>query len=207
MSAYEKSSKLTPSSSGVVVSNSRNRSSSLFKKRTLFPIGGVLFVLIVGALVFALLHNHKATNKTKLAETTTQAQKAVDNSISYASNPASLKAQSSIIINGGVTSTVSKAQLAQAYAARGDAESNSQEYVAANADYTSAQTLDPRLSDSLAYREFYVRYKSGQRKTLIPLLQQMIKSLSATSNDFAGSTEATYQQYIQDLQNGQDLPL
>jgi len=123
--------------------------------------------------------------------------------------PDKLAADTTSLIQGAANGTyhVSDKQLAMTYAARGDAELNSGNNEAAVADYKKAVELDSSQVAVVGYGEFLARYRLGERKTLVPLLQQL-NALIKNSREFQDQDQsAAYEQYITDLQQGQELPL
>jgi DNA-binding helix-hairpin-helix protein with protein kinase domain len=172
-------------------------------------IVAVVIIILVSGGTYEIVQAHERHDQQLAAAKAKQIplEKAVSSQIKYANDPTTLKSDSNALINSSGSSNLSSAELAQAYAARGAAESNLKEYAAAAADYAKAEQLSPTTQVDSLYNEFFAGYEAGQRKTLIPILQSLIQQEQASKSDFSGSDIATYQMYIQQLQAGQDLAL
>ena len=157
--------------------------------------GGALYLHVKHA------HDQKVAEQRKVQENLTGKNKLGD--------LAQLKADSSNLIQGDANGTynLSNKDLAQAYVNKGDTELSAHNYKGALADYQKAAQLYPADQDLVNYGEFISRYNLGERKTLIPLLQDMAKPLKDNKDPQMQSQLVLYDQYISDLQAGKDLRL
>lgn len=180
------------------------------KQVGLIAAAAVAFIIVV-ILVVVLADKFKTQHQQTQARAAKQAQLlgVVSHPENYSNDPATLKTKSTDLINGAKQNTykLTSKQLAQAYVARGDAELNTADYAPAAKDYEQAVRTDASMQSTVAYQEFLARYKTGERKTLIPLLQQMADNLKDSHDSFLQSDRANYEQYIQDIKNNQDIGL
>ncbi|HSX31586.1 MAG TPA: hypothetical protein VLE99_06750 [Candidatus Saccharimonadales bacterium] len=168
--------------------------------------------LCVAALVIAgggvvLYVRYKHHHDVALAQQH-QAEQAISD-VDRLGDPGALKADSTNLIQGAKDGSykVSNKQLAAAYAARGDAELAAGDNKAAVSDYEQAVKLDATQKALVGYSEFVARYRTGERKTLIPMLQDMAAPLKNSHEIGAYETYVQYEGYITDLQAGKDLDL
>lgn len=196
--------------SGIVVGGAKHRAALHFGPRTRLAAMGALVVLAIGLIGAAVYMHHKHQADAHQAVVRKQSQLVKNlNDTSKLGDLSKLKSDSSALISGAANGTykVSNKDLAQAYANRGTAELNATNYKAAITDFQMAEKLDPSQTELVGYSEFVARYYSGERKTLIPLLQTLAKSLKNNYEPQMQSTLAQYNEYIVDLQAGQDLPI
>lgn len=163
----------------------------------------VIFVLALGAWYFT--RKPVTDTPTEHAEVNT-----LQTSLDTAKNSGdsqSVIGDTSQLINGNKNGTfsISKSDLAQDYLDRASAEVNMGQYAQAASDSGSAVNADP--SDKLAaYKlEFEARYQGGERQELIPLLQQIVQLQKSSTTSGNVDTVLQYQQYIQDIQQNQEI--
>ncbi len=162
-------------------------------------------VVLVGGAAGAYAYHKYQDHKAVVAKQK-ELQSSVTNSIG---DTQKLHTDTTSLIQGATNGTykISNKDLAAAYAARGDAELNSGDNKSAVTDYGQAVKLEPSMTTTVGYGEFLARYRLGERKTLIPLLQQLDAPIK-NSKDFQDQGQsATYESYITDLQQGEELPL
>jgi hypothetical protein len=135
-------------------------------------------------------------------------QSSID-SVDAVGNPSKLKKDSDALIAGakGGHYKVSAIELAQAYLHKGDIAYSAGDDQGAVADYAQAVALQQSIQLSVGNNEFLARYRLGERKTLIPLLQTLEKPYK--NNHATGMQEqySRYQGYIADLQAGRQLAI
>jgi hypothetical protein len=99
--------------------------------------------------------------------------------------------------------TANNATLAMYYMDRGASRINLHMYASAFADYQTALKLDSSVQSAALQGEVTAGYGEGQRRQLIPLLQQL-KRLAYGDNSSLDDTPAQIQGDIQDVQNNQE---
>jgi Co/Zn/Cd efflux system component len=189
--------------SGIIVEAGQKKRALVGRK--LFMIGvGIVAVAAVVVVVLLFANHHKKQEAATKRQN--QLQKTVTNVDAY-SDISKLHGDSNALIQGAQNGTykVSNKQLAQAYAARGDAEFNSADEKSAVADYEQAVKLDASLQALVGYNEFVARYHQGERQTLIPFLQELQKPYQNNHDTGAPEQYAQYQGYIDNLQAGKEL--
>ncbi|HSX06146.1 MAG TPA: tetratricopeptide repeat protein [Candidatus Saccharimonadia bacterium] len=209
MKGREKKGAAVGTGSGIVVGSGKRRVLHLE------PQVRVVAILVVAALVVGVagtvLYIHHKDNETAHQAMVNRQKQLVKrlNDANSLGDLTKLKSDSSALIQGAANGTykVPSKDLAQAYANRGTTELNAGNYKAAIADFQMAEKLDSSQTDLVGYSEFIARYHLGERKTLIPLLQTLAKSLKNNFEPQMQSTLAQYNEYIADLQAGQDLPI
>lgn len=194
--------------SGIVV-GSGSRSFHLGPRLRLALLGVVAIVLlavVVGG-VWSLRTHAKQVRAQRAAEQHKLQQSTHD--ADAMGDPQQLKQDTTTLINGATSGKydVSNANLGKAYSDRGYVELNSSNYQAALDDFKKAEQLDSTSKAQSQYGEFLARYHLGERKTLIPLLQELEKPLKGSKEVGAAEQLVQYEDYISSLQAGKDLTL
>jgi tetratricopeptide (TPR) repeat protein len=191
--------------SGIVAEARRIRKGHVGWK--IFALGVGASALIAIIIVLVVFENRDRTQK--IATINQKQLQTTIASVDAVGDPNKLSTDSTALINGakGGSYKVSDEQLASAYANRGDVEFNNDDYKAALTDYQQAVKLDASQQQLVGRNEFVIRYKQGERKQLIPLLQTLQKPYK---NNYATGMQEhyeEYQSYIDDLQAGKELEL
>lgn len=197
--------------SGMVVGRVKN--SLLDRRRVkIYGLCALLVLALVGLGVGVnaayTYKKHTDTVRKTNAVKQQKLQKSIS-SVDAAGNVQKLKADSDALIKGANNGTydVSNEQLAVAYASRADTELYAKDYKAAIADYQKAAQLASSQKTAAQYGEFIARYRLGERKALIPLLQALEQPLKNSQEPQSQQQLGLYEQYIADLQAGKDLEL
>lgn len=197
-------------SSGVVVGTGQTSGLHLGPRAKIIALYAAAAIVLggIGTGVYMYVRHADEVRQAKVAKQK-QLQKKVSD-VNGVGDLDKLKADSNTLITGAAKGTydVSTEELAQAYISRADAELNSKDYKAAVADYQKASKLDSSQKTAALYGEFLGRYRIGERKELVPLLQELQKPLKDDHESPSSQQQfATYDQYIADLQAGKDLEL
>lgn len=206
MSAPKKS-KLVGSSQGLVVGTGKHRPRVGLRIATL--VMACLIVLGGGAWgVWTVLHRTE-DKRDKTSHQKEQLLSSVNTLSTENNDPAKQKADATALLNGGYD--LSDKDKATAYYTRANAELNQGNYKAAIDDFVQTGKLDPSREDGALVGQFLAGYYSGERTSLVPILQQLIALRSkSTSKGFDSSEQtstSTYQGYITQLNQGKDIDL
>lgn len=167
--------------------------------------GSVAVVVVIAAIATGTYLNHQSKNKAELK--TLQHRLALN--LNDQDGNSDVVATSTLIIDGANKGTykVDKKTLGDIYLDRANAYYALGDWKKSTADYAKAATLNS--NDTLAglQGQYYAGYKAGQRKELIPILQQLITATNKTTNPMASSSVTQYQAAITALQKGQELDL
>lgn len=173
--------------------------------RRLIMWGSVAVVVVIAAIATGTYLNHQSKNKAELK--TLQHRLALN--LNDQDGNSDVVATSTLIIDGANKGTykVDKKTLGDIYLDRANAYYALGDWKKSTADYAKAATLNS--NDTLAglQGQYYAGYKAGQRKELIPILQQLITATNKTTNPMASSSVTQYQAAITALQKGQELDL
>lgn len=206
MDKRERDGEAAPETTGIVVGTGKKR--RFHVSRSMAIVGACVFVVLViaGGITYVVLHQRHA-HQVRVAE-----QQKLQSNVSDANaigDPQKLKADSTTLIDGAKSGkySVSNTNLAKAYTDRGYVELSANNYQPALDDFRKAEQTDPTNKDQAQYGEFLARYHLGERKTLVPLLQEMEKPLQNNHDIGAPQQLAQYDGYITDLQAGKDLEL
>lgn len=196
-------------SSGMVVGTGARHGLLLGSRAKIYGLCAAVLLVIAGAGTGVYVYKKHAD---KVHRENVAKQRDLQKSVSDVNavgDVQKLKTDSNNLINGAKNGTynVSDEQLAAAYVSRADAELNTKDYRAALADYQKAAQLDSSQKTAAQYGEFMSRYRLGERKTLIPLLEQLKQSLQKSDEPMSGQQLGLYSQYIADLQAGKDLDI
>ncbi len=209
MKGHKKKGAAVGTGSGIVVGGGKQRTLHLGPRARLTVVGAAV-LLVAGLASVALYVHHRDNTVAHQAVVKRQKQLVAGlNDTNKLGDLTKLKSDSAALIQGATDGSykVSNKDLAQAYANRGTTELNAGNYKAAVTDFQMAQKLDTSQTQLVGYSEFIARYQLGERKTLIPLLQTLTKPLQNDREPQIQAILVEYNQYIADLQAGQDLPI
>lgn len=208
MGKQTKNAVVAAQSSGIVIGSGGGR----------FRVGARMRVVLLCVLVAIVVggaaggywayhaHNQHVQAQRTAAQHTLQKNIADANALG---NPQKLQQDSTNLIDGAANGKydVSNADLAAAYSNRAYVELNDGKYQPALDDFRKAEQLDPSSKANSQSGEFMARYHLGERKTLIPLLQEIEKPLKNSQETGAAQQLIKYDGYISDLQAGKDLDI
>jgi len=177
-------------------------------RKPLVVIVCLLIALIVCGGVSWWLYSRRGADAAD-ANSTTQAalQKELALDLAHMANQSVLN-DTTKLINGKLAGkyTFSDKLLAQYYMYAGAAYTNLKEYDKAVTAYKAAPKYSGTETQAALEGQLYAGYRSGERKQLIPILEQLV-TLSKQHPDPFGTSSGHYEKDIQALQNNQEISL
>jgi len=173
------------------------------RRSVLLPLAAIV-VVTVGVWVFASLSknmNNETGSNQKSLETSLVAAKA-------SANNNGIVTVATRLIEGEEkgTYTYEDSKLAALHLDRGMAYMNLSKYEDAVKDLDKAKSLDKNSTVAALQAEVEARYKMGQRKEVIPVYEELIEAVKRSDYPTRSSYITQYQENIQALQAGRELP-
>ncbi len=162
----------------------------------------VLCIASIGLFIVTLRAHQRVTKQQQLQAQLTSDANGVD--FQTTENVATQ------LINGQKAGTykINNETLAVVYLDRASARVNLKQYSAAMQDYQTSIKLDNSdVKEAALQGEVSAGYRAGQRRQLIPLLQQLVTISSAKGADPLGGTPQQYEQYIHAIQTNEPVDL
>lgn len=173
----------------------------------ILPIIAVLAITLASVILYRHDHARNVANANAQELKLLQQNLAVE--LKNANNPKGVIDTLNTIIGGidSKTYVVPANSLGQYYENRADAHTQLKEYKQAIPDYQLSRKYNSSLQQASLQGEFFAGYQIGERKQLIPVLQQLVTLESKSDFPLASTLVQQYQGEIQAIQDNQELQL